>query len=73
MTTIQEKNIEFEIGEKVHYSPNYGKPENGVVKSIGRNVIFVVYKCNSEWNRYYDFTGQATDPADLRHGWQPTI
>lgn len=41
------------------------EPEYGRIKSWNERFIFVVYKCNEEWERYQDFTGQATDPYDL--------
>lgn len=58
-------------GDKVYYSPNHGAKENGIVKKISEDgkTIFVVYKCNKEWDRYEDFTGQATDIKDLKIGW----
>jgi hypothetical protein len=64
MTTDQLK-----PGDKVHYCPEYGKIENGIVKAIPTNGAFVVYHCNGDWDNYQDYTAQLTDIEDLREGW----
>jgi len=56
-------------GDSVTYCPEYGKKEKGVVKEVRGNTVFVVYNCNGEWHRYEDYTGAATDIADLKQGW----
>lgn len=66
---IREAIDEFVVGEKVHYSPKYGKKENGMIKSITPHGIFVVYHCNGEWSRYQEYTAANTDIEGLRHGW----
>ena len=59
-----------EPGEKVHYAPDHGEIENGVVKTINSyGTVFVVYNCNGEWDRINEYTACATDPQDLRQGW----
>lgn len=59
-----------DIGSRVTYINYNGSKEHGIVKSHGgNNVIFVVYKCNGEWNRYKDFTAAATDIDNLVEGW----
>ena len=55
-----------DIGRWVLYTANHGKIEKGKLKSWNDSFIFVVYKCNHEWNRFQDFTGVATKPQDLR-------
>jgi hypothetical protein len=37
------------------------------VSEISREAgfVFVVYRCNGEWNHFKDFIGTATDPSDL--------
>lgn len=60
---------ELTKGQKVHYLPGVGSPENGIVKSFNARVAWVVYKCDGNWDRYEDFTGAATDFEDLREGW----
>lgn len=58
------------IGTKVTYVDHNGPKEHGIVKSHGSdNMIFVVYKCNGEWERYKDFTAAATNIDDLVEGW----
>ncbi len=54
-----------DIGKWVTYTPLAGKSERGRIKSWGTNVIFVVYKCDNEWDRFQDYTGCATKPQDL--------
>jgi len=59
----------FKVGEKVHYAANHCDPENGIVKEVRGDTIFVVYYCNGEWHRYKDYTGCATNIRDLKEGW----
>lgn len=54
-----------DIGRWVEYTDGMGKKERGRIKSWNDKYIFVVYKCGGEWQRYYDYTGQATQPQDL--------
>ena len=56
-----------DIGRWVIYLPFYGggEPEKGRIKAWNDRNIFVVYKCNNEWNRFQDFAGCSTDPKDL--------
>jgi hypothetical protein len=55
-----------DIGKWVLYTAMHGTTEKGRIKSWNDKFIFVVYKCNGEWDRFQDFTGCATDPKDLR-------
>lgn len=59
----------IKAGAKVHYSPEFGAKENGIVKSVKGDTVFVVYKCNGEWSRYQDYTAAATDIGNLSLGW----
>lgn len=54
-----------DIGRWVLYEGSSGEKEKGKIKSWNDKFIFVVYKCNHEWNRFQDFTGCATKPEDL--------
>jgi hypothetical protein len=54
-----------DVGKWVVYNPIVGASECGKIKSWNKEFIFVVYKCNKEWKRFKDFTGQATKPEDL--------
>lgn len=59
---------ELKEGMKVTYSPGWVK-ENGIVKFIQDDIVFVVYKCNNDWGNYKNYTGCATNPKDLIKGW----
>jgi hypothetical protein len=54
-----------DIGRWVLYDDNF-KKEKGRIKSWNDEFIFVVYKCDCQWDRFQDFTGCATNPEDLR-------
>lgn len=54
-----------DIGRWVVYTPTAGDPEKGRIKSWNDKFVFVVYKCDFQWDRFQDFTGCATDPEDL--------
>lgn len=56
---------EFDIGKWVEYKGGAGEIERGRIKSWNDEFIFVVYKCDNQWNRFQDFTGVATSPEDL--------
>lgn len=62
----------MKVGDFVHYTPasSFGTPENGRIKSFGEKYVFVVYKCAGEWDRYQEYTGQATDITNLSLGWK---
>ena len=64
---------DLKIGDKVTYCPEYGNKEHGIVKSFNdskyKTIVFVVYHCNDEWSRYYDYTGAGTNLSDLKKGW----
>lgn len=60
---------ELKVGMRVHYAPDYGRKENGIVKSIRDNNVFVVYKCGGEWDHYQDYTAANTPIEDLYPGW----
>jgi hypothetical protein len=57
---------EADIGKWVEYKGGAGETERGRIKSWNNHNIFVVYKCNGEWGRFWDFTGVATNPQDLK-------
>lgn len=62
-------------GDRVTYLAFPGsKYEHGIVKSIhptNPQLVFVVYRCGGNWDRYADYTAAATDVASLEHGWLP--
>ncbi len=49
----------------VLYTPSWGGAEKGRIKSWNDKFIFVVYKCNNEWDNFHDYTGCATNPTEL--------
>ena len=57
---------EENIGDWVEYNGNAGEQERGRIKGWNNSNIFVVYKCAGEWKRFKDFTGQATNPEQLK-------
>ena len=54
-----------DIGKWVRYTAHHGETEDGKIKSWNDKFIFVVYKCANNWDRFQDYTGQATNPEDL--------
>ena len=55
-----------DVGGWVWYTPSHGDWEKGRIKSWNESYIFVVYKCNGEWDRFQSFTGAATKPEELK-------
>jgi hypothetical protein len=60
---------ELQQGDYCHYTRSDGGKENGRIKSIGEEYAFVVFRCNKEWDKYEDYTGQRTQLSDLKLGW----
>jgi len=61
-----DKMNEAHVGAWVIYRDRPGgRPQRGRIKSWNGKVVFVVYHCNGEWDRFMDFTAEATDPHDL--------
>lgn len=62
-------------GDKVtYYAHLKAKYEHGVVKSLhptNDQAVFVVYKCEGNWNRYLDYTAALTNIDSLEPGWLP--
>ncbi len=62
--------MNLKAGDKVHYVLGVGPPENGVVKSIqDEEHVFVVYRCNNDWEHSSYYTAARTEVKDLREGW----
>ena len=61
------------VGQKVHYIPYIGCEENhienGIVKSMNDNNIFVVFNCNNDWDKFENYTGQSVKLNQLKEGW----
>jgi len=60
---------ELSVGCKVHYTSGTFEHENGIVKSWSKDIAYVVYKCNNDWDNYQNYTGCATSLEDLTLGW----
>lgn len=57
------------VRQKVTYI-SFDKAEHGIVKSISdNNHVFVVYHCDGNWDRYFDYTAARTRVNDLVSGW----
>ncbi len=56
-----------DVGKWVEYRSGIPNkiPEKGKIKSWNDKFIFVVYKCDNNWDRFQDYTGCATEPKDL--------
>ena len=65
----------FWYGDKVHWIPYDGADrslwENGIVKSFSDDgkIIFVVYHCGGEWDKFWNYTGCGTSSSELGRGW----
>jgi hypothetical protein len=55
-----------DVGCWVLYENSSNIKEKGRLKSWNDKFIFVVYKCDNQWDRFQDFTGCATEPKDLK-------
>jgi len=56
-----------DIGKWVLYKPSHSNNnELGRIKSWSKLFIFVVYKCDNNWDRFEDYTGCATTENDLK-------
>lgn len=53
-----------DIGKWVRYTST-PKDEAGRIKSWNEKWVFVVYKCDGDWDDYKNYTAAATDPKDL--------
>lgn len=60
--------MDINVGDKVHYTAPHGATQNGIVKKV-EDFVFVVFHCNGEWDKYMDYTGQATRLQDITPGW----
>lgn len=63
---------DLSVGQKVHYAPDHGKIENGIIKEIPEHTqaeVRVVYNCGGNWDHYENYTSALTNLRDLRLGW----
>jgi len=59
------KLTESDKGRWVLYVGMAGEREQGRIESWNQSFIFVVYKCDGDWDNYENYTGQATAPDQL--------
>lgn len=65
---IQNKELtKKDIGKYVKYTPPFegGISETGRIKSWNTKFVFVVYRCDNNWDEYEKYTAAATNPYDL--------
>jgi len=67
MITLDELTNEKDFGRWVVYNPQMGRREKGRIKEWSNKFIFVVYKCDDNWEEFYKYTGCATRPQDLEY------
>jgi hypothetical protein len=60
---------EIKEGDKVHYTSPYGNKQNGIVKTIDEDRVFVVYNCDKQWDDYLNYTAALTHLDHLSLGW----
>ncbi len=53
---------ESDVGRWVKYWPT---DEDGRIKSWKGSLIFVVYHCDNQWNRFQEYTGAGTHHKSL--------
>lgn len=65
------------IGSKVTFisQGTSKRKEKGRVKSFSdeKDKVFVVYKCNDDWENYKNYTGEITSLNFLELGWEEDI
>ena len=55
--------------DKVTYKA-FNKVERGIVKQeANEDDVFVVYHCDDNWERYFDYAAVRTHKSDLTLGW----
>lgn len=55
----------LEKGDLVNYNG-----ENGVVKKINIKIVWVVFKCNNDWENYRNYTGESVKIEEIKKGWK---
>src|SRR5258705_11448244 len=56
---------ETDRGRWVIYSAISLHSERGRIKDWTDQLVYVVYQCNDQWDRFEEYTAAATDPEDL--------
>lgn len=60
----------FEPGDKVTYISESGS-QRGIVKSTtdSKHYVFVVYNCDNNWDKHFNYTAARTATDNLITGW----
>jgi hypothetical protein len=53
------------VGQWVRYRGRMGEWEEGRIKSWNDRYLFVVFKCDNNWDRFEDYTGQSCDLSTI--------
>lgn len=69
MTPEEAFKFKYKRGDHVTYTMDNGKVEKGIVKECNKDIAHVVYKCADEWEKFYNYTAQATKIDCLSRGW----
>ena len=56
---------ETDRGRWVIYSALSLHSERGRIKDWTDQLVYVVYQCDDQWDRFEEYTAAATDPEDL--------
>lgn len=54
-----------DIGRWVIYRDYMGKEFKGRIKGWNDRYVFVVFSCDGNWDRFYDYTAEAVDKNDM--------
>lgn len=59
------------VGSFVHYFPSHKPYEVGIISSIQKGRVRVVYQCDGDWMNFHKYGGQRTTNTDLVARWPP--
>lgn len=64
---MDHKFTEADIGKKVIYKKDFGENEEGIIKKVTTNTVFVVYPGDNDAKKEHweNYTAAATNPEDL--------
>lgn len=52
---------DLKIGCWVYYTGGYGSNQKGRIKHFNGDWVFVVYKCDNDWNNFQKYTSARTN------------
>jgi len=56
---------ESDIGRWVQFDKGFRSEETGRIKSFNRLYVFVVFKCDGDWDNYAKYTAESVEPSRL--------